>query len=255
MLTLKTGDISDLGVTFASDHPLYGQGEKIRLLQLNAWYQNEEIDSLVDWLEKNHQKVDIIFMQEVEPDLKVKLDRLKPLFPYAINKKKDPWFGRAFLSKIPIEDHQVPFFKHLPIHHYDSRAHYLKVDLKTKAGRELTLFGIHAPSPISSRDWEKRNKVLLEIGQIIHEMPRKNKVLLGDFNITPYAFHYKDLLEKSGLQQGLSQLDSFPSYLPSFLRVPLDHFLVSPDIFMIDRKSIGSLGSDHLPMITTIQIF
>ena len=64
--------------------------------------------------------------------------------------------------------------------------------------------------------------------------------------------YFAGLVHDSGLRDarmGFGLKTSWPIPLPSFLRLPIDHCLVSKDIH-VERFEIGSrTGSDHLPII------
>jgi hypothetical protein len=45
----------------------------------------------------------------------------------------------------------------------------------------------------------------------------------------------------------------WPTWAPSFLRVPIDHIFVSSSWRVIDRRLGPMVGSDHLPVLVDLQ--
>ncbi len=54
--------------------------------------------------------------------------------------------------------------------------------------------------------------------------------------------------------QGLRIQGTWPSFIPFFLRIPLDHLLVSDNIHIIKQEVGPPVGSDHLPILTKINL-
>ena len=103
----------------------------------------------------------------------------------------------------------------------------------------------------------QRKEELEELSNIIFNLPNENKILIGDLNTTPYSPYFSQLLKDSGLlnsMQGLRILGTWPADLPFFLRIPIDHLLVSKNIQVVKQEICPHVGSDHLPILTSISI-
>jgi endonuclease/exonuclease/phosphatase (EEP) superfamily protein YafD len=76
-------------------------------------------------------------------------------------------------------------------------------------------------------------------------------IVLGDLNTTPWSARYRDLLADGGVEdtrEGFGLQTSWPSFLPTVLRIPIDHVLVTPDLAAAGREVGPEVGSDHLPV-------
>lgn len=244
--------------------------EEINLLQYNVHFLNKNYTAIVDYLIENQTKLDIIFLQEVRPELKIELKKLEEYFPYkvTINEK---WFGRVLYSKIPILNHEIKFFDHPLIDYknkspkskdsfFNSPIHYMRVKLKTKKQSiPLTLYGIHTTAPFSGEFAKRRNHELNSISKVINQdILSTHKILVGDFNVTSSSYWYK-LLEKStnliSAERGTGINNTWPSWLKyNLLRISIDNALVSDNIIVQERIIGEDKGSDHLPVILKLKL-
>ena len=87
--------------------------------------------------------------------------------------------------------------------------------------------------------------------------PDRRSVLAGDFNLTPWAPDFSELLARGHLTDsalfysGLSA--TWLSRLP-FVGLLIDHVLVSPHIGVLSNRVGEDVGSDHLPLIVHLAI-
>jgi len=91
-------------------------------------------------------------------------------------------------------------------------------------------------------------------------------ILAGDLNMSMWSPYYRRLINKTGLhntRKGFGILPSWripktykqiPNWLAFFLRIPIDHCLVSRG-FEVRNTSIEiETGSDHLPLIVNLSM-
>ena len=62
-------------------------------------------------------------------------------------------------------------------------------------GEEITLCSVHAPPPISPYFLKLRNQLL---DKACSNKNYQNAILVGDFNLTPYAAHFHEIIEQIG---------------------------------------------------------
>ena len=92
------------------------------------------------------------------------------------------------------------------------------------------------------------------MGDLVNEAEGA-KVVIGDLNTTMWGENYRRLIEITGLanvRKGFGVLPSWPDFLP-FAMIPLDHCLVSGDLLASDVRLGRDIGSDHMPLIATLQ--
>jgi endonuclease/exonuclease/phosphatase family metal-dependent hydrolase len=124
----------------------------------------------------------------------------------------------------------------------------------------FTLVAAHPPPPLGAELAAARNRQLAALAEFTNRQPAANRILAGDLNVTPWSSRFRSLLDSAGLRNAQfdrGHLGTFPAFgLPSFLALPIDHTLVSPDVRVLAR-SVGPglrLGSDHRPVETVLQL-
>lgn len=227
-----------------------GPGDDVSILQCNIWYKIKSVEDFLAYVkEKNFP--DIIVIQEVTSELVHKLKPLKNNYPYVFEAPEDSAYGMILLSKIPITNAQRVRFS-------DGYNQYTIVYFKSpKSNIPFALVELHASSPLGDRAMNQRRQQLEEISKIISDLPSEHKILVGDLNTTPYSPYFSKLLKVSGLvnsMQGARIQGTWPSHIPSYLRIPLDHLLVSEKIHVVKQEVCPPLGSDHLPVLTYLRM-
>lgn len=221
--------------------------EVFTIVQYNVHYLNPSVKDIVDWLEGQKNQHDIVFLQEVNMNMKNELKRLKEYYPYQIIEPANCFFGLAFLSKLPITSFDIKYYE-------EFQRHYLVVNMKTHKGKDVKFFGLHTLAPFSPEYLEIRNHELEEMDKIISKTPAQYVILSGDLNTTPYSTTFRKTLKATGLKRPRCITASWPADLPipSALCIQLDHLLVSSKIDFLSQKTGKNIGSDHLPVITEI---
>ena len=77
----------------------------------------------------------------------------------------------------------------------------------------------------------------------------------GDLNMTPYSKRFSKFVKKNKLKTYFSFINkksTWPSFLPNFLGIQIDHFIFDDGIKLADINIGESLGSDHRPLIAKI---
>ena len=226
------------------------RGEDISILQFNIHYINQDIDQFVRYVRELNFP-DIIVIQEATPEIQHDLRSLKAHYPYRVEAPEEGAYGMILFSKLPIIKAEQNLFK--------THAHlYTVIEFTTLLQHiPFTLIELHAISP--TRDpLHQRKQELEEIGTILSLLPNEHKMLVGDLNTTPYSAYFRNLQEKSGLQnamQGLRTEGTWPSFLLSFLRIPLDHLLVSKTIGVVSQTIGPDLGSDHMSVLSRVRLY
>ena len=143
----------------------------------------------------------------------------------------------ALLSRYPLDDVRW---------HTDSNGDWPYVSARVQSPKgDVQIVAIHPPPPMRPRHARSRNGVLRDSAQmLVGEGPR---ILLGDFNCTPWSPYFRRLRKATGLcdaalGRGLVWT-WYPTRLP--LGIPIDHVLVSPDLAVADYQVGPNLGSDH----------
>ena len=147
-------------------------------------------------------------------------------------------------------------FADVKVLHLDSSTHIAilaHLDIKEKT---ISLLAMHPTTPITPAKFKNRNLQFREAAALLNSI-KGSKVLVGDLNITMWSPYFTTLIRSSGLRDarlGFGLGTSWPMPLPSFLRLPIDHCLVSHDV-QVDGFRIGPrIGSDHRPVIVDLSL-
>ena len=235
--------------------------EEITVLQFNINYRHSDINKIIDWIDgfhsnkethKDGESPDIILIQEVTPEILERIKVISAHYPYIISNEKQGPFGMALFSKMPIKKHERRHFK-------ESVNEYTITSFSTPYQNiGFRLIELHAFSPARDISSKQRRSELENIAIVASSLSGENTILIGDLNTTPYSPYFQDLEKNSKLRcsmRGNGFSGTWPSFLPSVLRIPLDHVLVSDQIEVIERKVAADLDSDHLPVISRLRIY
>ncbi len=163
-------------------------------------------------------------------------------YPYRAMQLK--YGGIAVFSRLPLKDSRIEYFG-------DGKRP--RIATKCKMGDTyVNLLVVHPYAPLNK--FNERNLELSELGAEIRAMNAPT-VLAGDINCSPWSFYFARLVKESGLQdseQGFGAQPSWPA-IRNHALIPIDHFLISKDIRVVDRQVGRNVGSDHLPIIVELQ--
>jgi len=220
-----------------------------RVLFANINYGNHDLDKLSDRVELENP--DLLVTVETDQDKFALLTKQLAQYPHNFQISRGQRLGTAIWSKQPfVSDPEVV---------WDDSQTYPTVRFKLPASdslQPLVVYAVHPPPPITPSAAEARNQIfgLLanKIGQEVGPI-----LVVGDFNATSWSPHFNQLIQDSRLSdtrvaKGLQP--SWPTFLPSFLRIPIDHVLINELVQVINRQTLPSIGSDHLPVLVEIRI-
>jgi len=219
------------------------RGTDVRVLTFNLLRGSERNAERALALVRKHDP-DVVFCSEVTPAwLAALADRL-PGLPHRCVRTDDGYYGVALFSRWPLQGEVVPLGV--------DWAPALRAVVATPGG-PLGVLGVHTPRPGGGERCRLRDQALAAIPATLAPLPPA-RVVLGDFNTTPWNHGFRTLLASTGLRcaaDGGWQA-TWPSSLPWPLRVPIDHVLLGGGV-AVARHEVGpDFGSDHLPLITTL---
>ena len=217
-----------------------------RAVLANVSHDNDDYAQVIDYISLINP--DIFLLLEVNGVWMSKLEGLQEIFPYYkghVHQK----YGIVLMSQIPIKQSSILFFggEDIPT---------VMAKFVTREKKLVTLIGTHPRSPVSSVHAKSRNEQLRSIATLISQQTDP-VVLLGDLNVTPWSPFFHDLLAHSGLQdslKGIGLQPTWPTMFP-FAWIPIDHCLVSSEVYVSNREVRPNIGSDHFPLVVEFAIF
>jgi endonuclease/exonuclease/phosphatase (EEP) superfamily protein YafD len=228
-----------------------GKTHKLTIVQFNRYIDNLQDDKVIQWLSNEKSEFDIVLIQEINPGFVQELKSLVQIYPYQYVTPQRGNFGQALLSR-------KEFISDIPKTSPDKPSFYITTKIRLSETDSLTLYGIHILPPKTPKMAIKRNSQLEIIGESISNDPSKTKIVLGDFNVTPYSYYFSQLKKTIRLKNtmaGFGLQNSWPSLSPlDIFRIPIDHVFVSKNIQVVDRRIGPNLGSDHFPVIVKLSL-
>lgn len=206
----------------------------------NIYKNNHQFDRVLSQIEE--LKANFVAIVEFTPEHKIGLESLNKNYNYSYEHCREDGFGMAFYSQYPFElVHQsrqfdIPFL-------------IFRVQHSAKAFH-LAIF--HPPPPLFA-DWARIFEVQIqELTDLIHG---KDAIVVGDFNASPWCYHFQQFLKKTRLQDPREIFGINFSWMKhSPLALPIDHILASDTFQFADFQVLPSNGSDHRSVLAEILI-
>jgi endonuclease/exonuclease/phosphatase (EEP) superfamily protein YafD len=248
----KTALIIGIAIISANAYEVYPSFNKtvinkpyskvIRILQANIEQQNVDFQRLFELVKK--ESPHIISLQEISLSQSNKLMKLTKDYPYFKIASKNKHSGIALFSKIRLMDLEIKRWgdDNFPLIHG-------KIKTETNA---VTILSTHLLNPVTLSYPKRRNEQLETIRRKLNG--NNSVIIVGDLNITRWSPFYKKFVKSLNLgnsRDGFGILPTWPSYF--FLPIiPIDHCLISKNINVIQIKTGGKIGSDHIPLIVEL---
>ncbi|MEC9070770.1 MAG: endonuclease/exonuclease/phosphatase family protein [Myxococcota bacterium] len=194
------------------------------------------------------EKPDLVMLVEVDQGWIEGLEASLEAYPHRYESPRSDFLGLAIYSRRPL---RTPAISHPGGPDGPVMAVGVQVgDVWTRVAL------VHGLPPIRP-DWSHSQRQLFEgLAATISRAPGPYLVC-GDFNATPWSSPFKefrlgaDLLHSRG---GSLPPGTWPTWVPSAMRIPIDHCLVSRE-WRVNRYELGdSVGSDHLPVVVELSL-
>lgn len=220
---------------------------QLKIMVSNVLTPNDETQKLVD-LVKDKQP-DILITLETDKKWETALNQIEADYPYTVKVPLDNLYGMHVYSKLELIDPEV---KYLMIDDIPS----IHTQMRLQGGQIIWLYCLHPmpPSPTEADKSTTRDAELLMVGKHIKEN-NQTAILAGDLNDVAWSKTTRRFQRISGLLDpriGRHFINTFHVKYP-FLRWALDHIFHSACFTVVDIKRMPSIGSDHFPVMTTLQ--
>lgn len=168
-------------------------------------------------------------------------------YPYQIKSIREDHFGIAMYSKLPFEMSELIDFT-------NSRFPFIHAAFMV-GGKVTQILAVHFENPVGWRANGVRNFQMAASANYLNKVDGP-KILIGDFNCSPYSHAFKDIMEQSGLRDSRSHMTIGSSW-PTFffpLMIPIDHALVSKEINVREHSLLKFKGSDHKALFVGLNL-
>ncbi|MBY0404047.1 MAG: hypothetical protein K2X66_09110 [Cyanobacteria bacterium] len=202
----------------------------IRFLQMNLLFKNQSFSSPFQVFQQ--YKPDVVTLEEASPPWQQFFQRspdIKKWFPYQYY--DDP-VQMAILSKYPLKGLRAEHIPNTP-----RPRGYFSFILRVPHGLPINVIQIHPVVPTSESGFQLQKRYLNHLIQKETAVstgtnsadssslnPKPLRVVIGDFNMTPWSFHFKLLPEAFRLKdsmEGFGVQGSYPEHFKPLMIPPL----------------------------------
>lgn len=220
---------------------------QLKIMVSNVLTPNDETQKLVELVKD--KKPDILITLETDEKWETALNQIEADYPYTVKVPLDNLYGMHLYSKLELINPEV---KYLIIDDIPS----IHTQMRLQGGQIIWLYCLHPmpPSPTEADKSTTRDAELLMVGKHIKEN-NQTAILAGDLNDVAWSKTTRRFQRISGLLDpriGRHFINTFHVKYP-FLRWALDHIFHSACFTVVDIKRMPSIGSDHFPVMTTLQ--
>ena len=185
---------------------------------------------------------DLLVLAEVNEPWIEALNVLKAEYGHTLPRPRIDRFGIALFSKMPLRHSEILYLGKAGL-----PSLLVRIDM---GDRMLTVLGTHPRPPLTPGYLQLRNEQLEAVATLI-EQTDPPVIVIGDLNVTPWSFAFRQLLKRTGLRnsaKGRGLQPTWPAWLfPVW--IPIDHLLHSEDVVILNRIVGSYIGSDHYPVI------
>jgi len=224
--------------------PAASDARPVRVAAFNVNIANEDIPGIAAYLET--VAPDVVVLEE-SPANADRLAALLPQLPHRYFAEEDGVWGVVILSRWPLIAPRPAMAGDVP---FGARA---DVNL---GDRTFRLYGVHLHWPVVPDSERIRNHQLRAIGRELAGCEQAC-VVVGDFNVTPWSSHFRDVLKTSGVRDcaaGRGLLNTWSASLPTPLRIRIDQCLIAGAAGVAGVRVGENVGSDHFATINDLLI-
>jgi endonuclease/exonuclease/phosphatase (EEP) superfamily protein YafD len=221
------------------------EGKLYRLFSANLLTENRKFHRALKAIQASDP--DFIALVEVDQTWLLALSALEASYPYHLSHPLDDNFGVALYSKHPFQSSEVLFIA-------NPTGPTLRACINLN-GSPFHLVVTHPWPPKGAHRTKVRDLQMIQIAELIKKENRPS-ILCGDLNLTPWSAVFQDVLRLGGLKDSRAGFGLQASWPVDrfYIRIPIDHVLVTPEIQIHSRKLGPDTGSDHFPVIVEFSL-
>jgi endonuclease/exonuclease/phosphatase family metal-dependent hydrolase len=214
----------------------------IEIMLWNAWRRNDNWTEIENYI--RHTDGDIVILQETGESVRSKLRNLDDLYVPVMHH-----------DNVVLLSHSLRNASAKPYPLASGHAVEIRLDFD---GNDFAILTTHLPTPTSSSNVSNRRLQIAALRAWASQQ-RSEHLLIGDFNMTPWSFEYRELIEDTGLNDsmigfGIQTSWPFHDFLTSLFRIPLDHCLTSTGLAVGKRTTAEPGSSNHRPLHVRIHL-
>lgn len=224
-----------------------GGDDVVKIMSFNVLGTNTQFQSVVDRIHEHDP--DVVTILEYANQWSNALGTLEKDYPFRLLRPRWHGFGIAIFSKRPLSNSQSTQITESVT---DNPVLTTEIEI---SGTAVQIVGLHLLSPMNRARLRIRNRQLKEVASLLKQRTLPT-IVMGDFNCTPWSPFLSDFLNETDLRDsryGFGYQASW-SAVKAYLKIPIDHAFVSPQIKIHSRKLGDYAGSDHYPLVFEVSI-
>ncbi len=213
-------------------------------MEANVLTSNTQHERLVRLVAEIHP--DVLVFLEVDRAWLNKLAPLREAYPHVVAEPRPDNFGMVVMSKTPYLETSLHELADVGVPAISVRLEY--------EDRPIEVLAVHTLPPVGHTMASMRNSQLSALVEYAKNSGRSLAVV-GDLNATPWNGRFRELLRDSGLMDARKGFGIQSTWLAMFwpFAIPIDHCLISGDLRVTRFTTLRSIGSDHFPVLVTIE--
>lgn len=224
----------------------------VSLLISNVLYKNRDASKLRQLIRDTDP--DIILLTEPTQWWNEQLDDLQSDYPHTVLQPQENHYGMLLYSRLELVDPEVRFL-------VEPTVPSIRTGVRLRSGQVVRLYGVHPrppglepPGENDRENSDLRDAELMQIAREVSPLEDTPVIVAGDFNDVAWS-RTTHLFQRVGgfldprVGRGMYNTFDSESYV---LRYPLDHVFVSDHFRLIELQRLPNIGSDHFPMLATL---
>ena len=229
--------------------------DRVKILHFNVLSSNPKRRELIEYIDGCG--ADLVFLQEVTSPWVVDLLRYcKDSYRLEVEGSRADNFGVVMLVRKGWAGKVVRATWEVVVAGVDVELPVVMTEVEVN-GKLVSIMGMHTIPPMR-RELAELNKRQIVAARKWSDQQAGAHLLIGDLNATPWCAGFEDLVAGGKLRDSMLGFGfgrSWPTGLPEWIGIGLDHCLVSGEIKVINRELVGQgLGSDHRGLMLVLYV-
>lgn len=219
--------------------------KSLRIMSANVLSTNTNYEAMAKAIAEGNPH--IVALIEVSPEIAEYFEDNATNYPYRHFLARKDNFGIGIMSRVPLT--KVESLQSEPLNLPSYRISF------ESGGETYELIATHPIPPIGSTQTLNRDNQLLQMAESFTQ--DDNRILMGDFNMTPWSPRFQEILSKGNLVDSGAGFGLNPTWtvFPTLLGgIRIDHILVSPEIKTNNHGVLAIPGSDHSAVVIDIEV-
>lgn len=224
-----------------------GADDAIRILTSNVLGTNRQSGKLIDLVRKNSP--DILVTLESNAWWQEQLDEIESDYPHTVKCPLENLFGMHVYSRLPLSDSRIEYL-------VEDKIPSIHTRITLRSGRKMNAHFLHPtpPNPEFNDESSERDAELVMVAKRVADQ-KAPTIVCGDLNDVAWSSTTRLFRKLSGLLDPRVGRGMFNTFHAGwwFIRWPLDHLFHSEHFTLKEIRRLPSIGSDHFPLLTTLQ--